>query len=76
MTMMYMFNLQYELPGNQLIEIGYLGSQLRHLEQLARRQRGYSGGHGFDRQPFAVPGVRPHSVGRQRRNTATTTASP
>jgi len=33
-TLMYMLNLQYELPGNQLIEIGYLGSQLRHLETL------------------------------------------
>jgi hypothetical protein len=33
-TLMYMLNLQYELPGNQLLEIGYVGSQLRHLEQL------------------------------------------
>jgi carboxypeptidase family protein len=34
MTMMYMFNVQYELPGNQLLELGYLGNQLRHIEQL------------------------------------------
>lgn len=33
-TMMYMLNVQYELPGNQLLELGYVGSQLRHLEQL------------------------------------------
>jgi hypothetical protein len=33
-TMMYLFNIQYELPGNQLLEVGYEGSQLRHIEQL------------------------------------------
>jgi hypothetical protein len=33
-TFMYLVNLQYELRGNQLLEIGYEGSQLRHLEQL------------------------------------------
>jgi hypothetical protein len=33
-TYMYMANIQYELPGNQLIELGYVGSLLRHLEQL------------------------------------------
>jgi hypothetical protein len=33
-TYMYLLNLQYELPGNQILEVGYEGSQLRHLEQL------------------------------------------
>jgi hypothetical protein len=33
-TYMYMFNIQYELPGNQLLELGYLGNQIRHLEAL------------------------------------------
>src|SRR5262249_46251795 len=33
-TYMYMFNIQYELPGSQLLEVGYEGSRLRHLEQL------------------------------------------
>jgi hypothetical protein len=33
-TYMYLFNIQYELPANQLLEVGYEGSQLRHLEQL------------------------------------------
>jgi hypothetical protein len=31
---MYLLNIQYELPGSQLLELGYEGSQLRHLEQL------------------------------------------
>src|SRR3954447_20953435 len=29
LTMMYMFNIQYKLPGNQLLEIGYVGNQIR-----------------------------------------------
>jgi hypothetical protein len=33
-TLMYMLNAQYELPGNQALEVGYVGSQMRHLEQL------------------------------------------
>jgi hypothetical protein len=33
-TYMYLFNIQYELPANSLLEFGYEGSQLRHLEQL------------------------------------------
>lgn len=33
-TYMYLVNLQYELPGSQVLELGYEGSQLRHLEQL------------------------------------------
>ena len=31
---MYLLNIQYELPGSQLLEIGYEGSQLKHIEQL------------------------------------------
>ena len=33
-TMMYMLNVQYELPGNQALEIGYMGNLSRHIEQL------------------------------------------
>lgn len=33
-TMTYLLNIQRELPGNTLFEIGYLGSQSRHLEGL------------------------------------------
>ncbi len=33
-TMQYLFNVQRELPGNSLFEIGYLGSVSRHLESL------------------------------------------
>lgn len=33
-TLSYLFNIQRELPGNILFEIGYLGSQSRHLESL------------------------------------------
>ena len=33
-TYMYLLNVQYELPGNQLLEIGYVGNQMRHIEQL------------------------------------------
>jgi hypothetical protein len=33
-TMTYLLNIQRELPGNMLLEIGYLGSQSRHLEGL------------------------------------------
>jgi hypothetical protein len=33
-TMMYLLNLQYELPGNQLLEVGYVGNVSRHVEQL------------------------------------------
>lgn len=33
-TYMYLLNVQYEVPGNQILEVGYEGSQLRHLEQL------------------------------------------
>jgi hypothetical protein len=33
-TMMYLLNVQYELPGNQLLELGYVGNQSRHVEQL------------------------------------------
>ncbi len=33
-TYMYLFNAQYELPASQVLELGYEGSQLRHLEQL------------------------------------------
>ena len=30
----YMFNVQYELPGSTLLEVGYLGNQSHHIEQL------------------------------------------
>ena len=30
----YLLNVQRELPGNVLLEVGYLGSQSRHLESL------------------------------------------
>jgi hypothetical protein len=33
-TFMYMLNVQYELPGNQALEIGYMGNSSRHIEQL------------------------------------------
>jgi outer membrane receptor protein involved in Fe transport len=33
-TVQYMFNVQYELPGATLLELGYLGNQSHHLEQL------------------------------------------
>jgi hypothetical protein len=33
-SFMYLLNIQYELPGSQLLEIGYEGSQLKHIEQL------------------------------------------
>jgi hypothetical protein len=33
-TMMYLFNVQYELPGSQLLEFGYVGNVSRHVEQL------------------------------------------
>ncbi len=33
-TMTYLLNIQRELPANALLEIGYLGSQSRHLESL------------------------------------------
>jgi hypothetical protein len=33
-TIMYMLNIQRELPGNTLIEIGYLGNESHHLESL------------------------------------------
>ena len=33
-SMQYMFNIQRELPGNAVFEIGYLGNLSRHLESL------------------------------------------
>ena len=33
-TFMYLLNVQYELPGNQALEIGYMGNSSRHLEAL------------------------------------------
>jgi hypothetical protein len=33
-SLMYVLNIQRELPGDQLLEVGYMGSQLRHLETL------------------------------------------
>ena len=33
-TYMYLLNVQYELPASSLIEFGYEGNQLKHLEQL------------------------------------------
>jgi hypothetical protein len=33
-TMMYLLNVQYELPGSQLLEVGYVGNVTRHVEQL------------------------------------------
>jgi hypothetical protein len=33
-SMQYMFNIQRELPGNSVFEIGYLGNLSRHLESL------------------------------------------
>jgi hypothetical protein len=33
-TYSYMLNVQYELPGNQVLEVGYMGNQMRHLEAL------------------------------------------
>jgi hypothetical protein len=54
MTTMYMFNVQYELPGNQLLELGYLGSQLRHLEQLRAVNEAFPAATGSiaSRSPF------------------------
>ncbi len=54
LTMMYMFNVQYELPGNQLLEIGYIGNQLRHLEQLRAVNEAYPSATGSiaSRSPF------------------------
>jgi hypothetical protein len=53
-TMMYMFNVQYELPGAQLFEVGYVGSQLRHLEQLIAANEAIPGSTGSiaERSPF------------------------
>lgn len=53
-TFMYMFNIQYELPGNQLLEVGYLGSQIRHLEQLRAINEASPAATGSiaDRSPF------------------------
>jgi hypothetical protein len=53
-TMMYMLNVQYELPGNQLLELGYVGSQLRHLEQLTATNEAIPGATGSiaERSPF------------------------
>ena len=33
-TIMYLFNIQRELPGNSVLELGYLGNQSHHIEQL------------------------------------------
>ncbi|HCC57687.1 MAG TPA: hypothetical protein DEQ47_10575 [Solibacterales bacterium] len=33
-TVTYLFNIQRELPGSTLLEVGYLGSLSRHLESL------------------------------------------
>jgi hypothetical protein len=33
-TTMYLLNIQRELPGNTLLEVGYLGNQSHHIEQL------------------------------------------
>jgi hypothetical protein len=33
-TYMYLLNVQYELPKNQVLEIGYMGNVSRHIEQL------------------------------------------
>ena len=33
-TTMYLLNVQRELPGNTLLEVGYLGNQSHHIEQL------------------------------------------
>jgi hypothetical protein len=33
-TVQYMLNVQYELPSNSLLELGYLGNESHHLEQL------------------------------------------
>jgi hypothetical protein len=33
-TVMYLLNVQRELPGNSLLEVGYVGNQSHHLEQL------------------------------------------
>jgi hypothetical protein len=33
-TLSYLLNIQRELPGNVLLEVGYLGTQSRHLESL------------------------------------------
>jgi len=51
---MYMLNIQYELPGNQLFEIGYVGNQIRHLEQLRAVNEATPGATGSiaSRSPF------------------------
>ncbi|HUS08123.1 MAG TPA: carboxypeptidase-like regulatory domain-containing protein, partial [Bryobacteraceae bacterium] len=52
-SMMYLFNIQYELPMNTVLELGYLGSQLRHLEQLRAVNEAIPGpGTIASRQPF------------------------
>jgi hypothetical protein len=33
-TYMYLLNMQYELPMNQVLEIGYMGNISKHVEQL------------------------------------------
>lgn len=47
-TYMYLLNVQYELPGNSMLELGYLGNKLTHLEQLRAVNE-------------EIPGVTPHS---------------
>ncbi|HYZ87244.1 MAG TPA: carboxypeptidase-like regulatory domain-containing protein [Bryobacteraceae bacterium] len=53
-THMYLFNIQYELPGANLLEIGYVGSQIRHSEQLIAVNEAIPGPTGSiaQRSPF------------------------
>jgi hypothetical protein len=53
-TVQYMLNVQYELPSNSLLEVGYLGNQSHHLEQLRAVNEEIPGAtpH-LDRVPFA-----------------------
>lgn len=52
-THMYLLNIQRELPGSIVLEVGYLGSQSRHLEQLRAVNEAIPGPGGIStRQPF------------------------
>jgi outer membrane receptor protein involved in Fe transport len=53
-THMYMLNVQRELPGNTLLELGYMGNNSVHLEQLRALNEEIPGTtpH-LDRVPFA-----------------------
>jgi hypothetical protein len=53
-TNMYLLNIQRELPGNLLFEIGYLGSESHHLESLRAVNEALPGSTPvLQRTPFA-----------------------